>query len=326
MCDGSPPSQVVSTRMTTSWERSAWNVFTCSRPRRVVAGQLMLRCRSPGTYSRTPPNSAALARGARRVLAEPLRQAAEDDPGPLGHGPRIAVHRGQADHRTAFRQPPPVAQGELYRADPPPPPAGGQEGQPDRCPAPPGCRPRVCRTPGRTAVSGCAGGSGGDRGGGLWRDRVRRVQQRGHGVLPGIAAPRPSRRLARPSIIRVALSPAVAWTRAGRARRQAASSSRAGAATPGELAAPGGHGDDQAGQGQGEQPPGVRRQGPPQPHHRCLTRAQRRPGGGGGPAAAGPGGVAGLRGRLRAGQARAAAGSVCGVGTVLSRVAPRHPA
>ena len=42
---------------TTSWERSAANVFTCSRPRLVLAAQLMLRWRSPGTYSRTPANS-----------------------------------------------------------------------------------------------------------------------------------------------------------------------------------------------------------------------------------------------------------------------------
>ena len=43
--------------MTTFWVRSAANVFSCSRPRRVVAGQLILRWRSPGTNSRTPVNS-----------------------------------------------------------------------------------------------------------------------------------------------------------------------------------------------------------------------------------------------------------------------------
>src|ERR1700681_2106708 len=31
--------------------------YSPSRPRRVLAGQLMLRCRSPGAYSRTPANS-----------------------------------------------------------------------------------------------------------------------------------------------------------------------------------------------------------------------------------------------------------------------------
>ena len=54
---GSPTSEVASASSTTSCERSAAKVFTCSRPRRVLAGQLMLRCRSPGTYSRTPKNS-----------------------------------------------------------------------------------------------------------------------------------------------------------------------------------------------------------------------------------------------------------------------------
>jgi hypothetical protein len=42
---------------TTFWVRSAANVLSCSRPRRVVAGQLIRRCRSPATNSRTPVNS-----------------------------------------------------------------------------------------------------------------------------------------------------------------------------------------------------------------------------------------------------------------------------
>jgi hypothetical protein len=112
-----------------TWARSAAKVFSWIVPRRVVAGQLIRRWRSPGTNWRIPANS-SFPRRPHGVLTQPGGELAEDDERIKSGWLRQARHLRQADQQSRLGEPPAVAQDHFQGANGPRPPPLGPEREP----------------------------------------------------------------------------------------------------------------------------------------------------------------------------------------------------
>ncbi len=177
-----------------------------------------------------------------RVLAEPVRQPPEHDPGPLLRRGRVAVEAGQRRARVPLGQPPAVPQRHLQRADLPPPPAfrGNHQTRPrpvgrrgaDRGDLEPGVQPPAHRA--------------------LARALPGDVHRHVHGQPLALEDP-PGARLRQHGDARRPPVHPPGHQQQQRRRRQAR-----------ELRAPGQDGDEQPGQPEREQPPGVPRRPPVQ--------------------------------------------------------------